>query len=54
VVDRPVADKTLRAKSKHTVNWLISSTDQGRIEQAGRDLVKYREVSPGEYWGSGK
>jgi hypothetical protein len=50
VVDRPVANKTLHAKSKHTVTWLISGTDQSRIEQTDHQLVKFREISPAEYW----
>jgi hypothetical protein len=50
VVDRPVADKTRYAKSKHTVTWLISGTDQGRIDQTGHDLAKFQEVAPSEYW----
>lgn len=50
VIDRPVANKTLHAKSKHTVTWLISNTDQGRINQTSHNLARYREVKPSEYW----
>jgi hypothetical protein len=50
VVDRPVGNKTLHAKSKHTITWLISGTDQGRIDQTAHDLAKFREVLPSEFW----
>jgi hypothetical protein len=50
VLDRRVADKKLHARSKHAVTWLISGTDQGRIELTGQQLTKFREVSPAEYW----
>lgn len=50
VFDRPLGNRKLFAKSKHAVNWIISGTDRGRIETAGQNLVKFREVSPQEYW----
>lgn len=50
ILDRPVTNKTLHAKSKHAINWILSNTDRGRIEKAGRDLVNFKEVPPGSYW----
>jgi hypothetical protein len=54
-VERTVVEnRTLKsrkiARSKHTVTWLISGTDQKRIDEAGHQLANLREVSPSEYW----
>jgi hypothetical protein len=50
VLDRPVAKKTLHAKSKHAIIWILSNTDRKRIEQAGRDLANFQEIEPTAYW----
>lgn len=50
VRERPLTDRTSVVTSKHTVNWLISGTDRKRIEEAGQQLVNFREVLPQEYW----
>jgi hypothetical protein len=50
VLDRLVTNKILHAKSKHAINWILSNTDRGRIEQAGKNLVKFEEIAPANYW----
>jgi hypothetical protein len=50
IVDRPIADKKLTARSQHATTWLISNTDRKRIDTAGNYLSKFRKVSPKEYW----
>jgi hypothetical protein len=50
VIDRQFLEKTHHAKSKHTVTWQISGTDQGRIASTDHALAKFREISPHEYW----
>jgi hypothetical protein len=50
MVERPIADKKLIARSHHATTWLISNTDRKRIETAGNYVSKFRKVSPKEYW----
>lgn len=50
VLDRPVADRKMQARSHHVVTWLISGTDRKRIETAGSYLTNFRQVLLKEYW----
>jgi hypothetical protein len=50
VLDRPLANKQLRARSRHSFVWALSGTDRNRIEQAARHNANFEAVSPGEYW----
>jgi hypothetical protein len=50
VLDRPLANKTLRARSRHIFVWTLSSTDQKRIDKAGQNLAAFESVGLGQYW----
>jgi hypothetical protein len=50
VIDRPVADKRLRASSQLIYVWTLSGTDRKRIEQAAHDMANFESVSPAQFW----
>jgi hypothetical protein len=50
VLDRPLADKELRARSRHCFHWTLTATDRKRIETVGRYLATFQKVTPGQYW----
>lgn len=45
----PVVGKNLVLRSRHHFNWLLSSTDRQRIEDAGTQLVTFQAVSFQDY-----
>lgn len=53
VLDRPITNKTLHARSQHLFVWTLSGTDQKRIEKAGQDLASFESVSLSQYWQAG-
>lgn len=50
VLDRPLANKTLKARSRNIFLWSLSGTDQKRIEKASMSLAKYESIDLGRYW----
>ena len=54
LIDRPVADKKYVARSEHTTNWLLSTTDRRRIDRASRYIATFQQVTPDAYWEVGQ
>jgi hypothetical protein len=50
VLDRPLANKTMKARSRNIFLWSLSGTDQKRIEKASTNLAKFETVDLGRYW----